>query len=69
MSAGMRSTFVFPAAAPAPRVELALRDREGEPWLLTLSCGMERFIGAYPRLPGFECGGGLLAFRQVDGAR
>jgi len=67
MSAGMRSTFVFPATSPAPRVELALRDREGEPWLLTLSAGTERFIGAYPRLPGFEADGGLLAFRQVDG--
>jgi hypothetical protein len=69
MSAGMRSTFAFPATSPAPRVELALRDREGEPWLLTVSSGMERFIGAYPRLPGFDCGGRLVAFRHIDPAR
>ncbi len=46
-------------------VELALRMPDGRPWPLTFTRGIERFIGAYPRLPGFNPGGARLAFRTV----
>jgi hypothetical protein len=63
MRTDMRSTFIFPATPSTHRVELALRTGEGQPWILSVSSGMERFIGAYPRLEGFDSGGRLLAFR------
>lgn len=69
MCTNMRSSFVRPATSPAPRVELALRTGEGEAWILTVSSGVERFIGAYPRLPGFNAGGRLLDFRLAGAAR
>ena len=46
-------------------VELVLRGPGGAPWVLTLSSGMERFIGAYPRLDGIDGGGPLLVFRTA----
>jgi hypothetical protein len=49
--------------AGAPLVELVLRDDAGAPWVLTLSAAMERFIGAYPRIEGFDTGGPLIVFR------
>jgi hypothetical protein len=49
----------------ARTLELALRDREGAPWVLRLSPAMTRFIGAYPRLDGFGGDGALLDFRSV----
>jgi hypothetical protein len=52
----------------APRVELALTRPDGELWLLTVSPGVERFIGFYPRLTGFACGGPLLEYRRVEPA-
>ena len=55
-------------ASAAPRVALALTRPDGEPWLLTVSPGMERFIGFYPRLTGFACAGPLLAYRRVEPA-
>lgn len=58
---------LLPAAA-APRLELVLRLADGGPWRLTLSPGMERFIGYYPRIDGFDCGGPLLRFRIADPA-
>jgi hypothetical protein len=36
-----------------PPLELTLRTEEGEPWVLRLSPGMERFIGCYARIAGF----------------
>lgn len=50
------------AAADPNRVELVLRLEDGSPWRLTVSAGMERFIGYYPRLDGFDTGGPLLSF-------
>ena len=32
------------------RVELLLTTADGTPWTLTMSAGVERFIGRYPRL-------------------
>ena len=32
------------------RVELLLTTADGMPWTLTMSAGVERFIGRYPRL-------------------
>ncbi|MFL6843713.1 MAG: hypothetical protein ACJ8ER_02395 [Allosphingosinicella sp.] len=64
----MRSNAAFsPLAAPA-RVELVLRLADGSPWRLAFSAGMERFIGAYPRLDGIDPGGPLLRFRLADPA-
>ena len=58
----------FRPQADSPRLELVLRLADGSPWRLTLSAGMERFIGFYPRLEGIEAGGPLLRFRVVDPA-
>ncbi|MBV8685471.1 MAG: hypothetical protein JOZ90_04345 [Alphaproteobacteria bacterium] len=60
----MSPTFTFSAARNI-RLELPLRDAEGEAWVLNFSAGMERFIGAYPRLAGIDPGGPLLRFRLV----
>jgi hypothetical protein len=51
--------------AGATYLALELRDEDGAPWVLTLSAGMERFIGAYPRVEGFDTGGPLLNFRTA----
>ena len=56
------------SAPAAPRVELLLRLADGSPWRLSVSPGVERFIGHYPRLPGFEGESGLLAYRSVASA-
>lgn len=50
------------AAADPSRLELVLRLEDGSPWRLTVSAGMERFIGYYPRLDGLDAGGPLLKF-------
>ena len=55
-------------AAEAPRVELLLRLPDGAPWRLSLSAGLERFIGHYPRLEGFRAAGPLLEYRAVSTA-
>ncbi|HEX8263753.1 MAG TPA: hypothetical protein VF547_12860 [Allosphingosinicella sp.] len=56
-----------PLADP-PRLELVLRLADGGPWRLSLSAGMERFIGYYPRVEGLDPGGPLLRFRVADPA-
>ena len=53
----------FLLGTPSPRVELSLPRPDGTPWSLTVSTGMERFIGYYPRLAGFACTGPLLVYR------
>ncbi|MFN3388222.1 MAG: hypothetical protein ACK40O_04775 [Allosphingosinicella sp.] len=55
-------------AADAPRVELVLRLPDGAPWRLSVSAGVERFIGHYPRLDGIAGGGPLLEYRAVSTA-
>jgi hypothetical protein len=59
--------FLF-GADVAPRVELALRLPDGRPWSLTFSPGIERFIGHYPRLEGFNCRGPLLEYARIGPA-
>jgi hypothetical protein len=56
------SPFRFSKAAA---LELVLRDGDGAPWVLRLSSGMEKFIGAYPRLDGFGGEAPLLVFRRA----
>ena len=63
----IHSAFL-PATAESPRLELVLRLADGSPWRLSLSAGMERFIGYYPRVDGIDAGGPLLRFRVVDPA-
>ena len=50
----------------APWVELVLTGADGEPWVLRMSPGSERFIGYYPRLGGISSGGPLLSFSRSD---
>ena len=52
----------------APSLELVLRLEDGSPWRLTVSAGMERFIGAYPLVDGLHPAGPLLRFRAVGPA-
>ena len=57
----------FPRSVFTPQqVELVLADAEGAPWRLSMTKGSERFIGFYPRLPGFAGDAPLLTYR--DGA-
>jgi hypothetical protein len=62
-----RAAFLPPAADPG-RLTLVLRLADGSPWHLSLSPGMERFIGYYPRVEGIDSGGPLLRFRVADPA-
>ena len=56
------------AVADQGRVELVLRLADGSPWRLTVSQGMERFIGYYPRIDGIDAGGPLLRFEAASPA-
>lgn len=47
------------------RTELVLRLPDGAPWVLTMSAGIERFLGWYPRLDGIDPDGPLLSYRTV----
>jgi hypothetical protein len=58
----------LPAAADPGRLELVLRRADGSPWRLTVSPGMEKFIGYYPRVDGIDAGGPLLRFQVADPA-
>lgn len=55
--------LMFPLQAE--KVELVLRAPDGQPWSLTFSPGIERFIGYYPRLDGINAAGPLLAFSRI----
>ncbi len=59
---------LLPVTADRRRLELVLRLQDGSPWRLTISAGMERFVGYYPRLEGFDAGGPLLRFRALGPA-
>jgi hypothetical protein len=52
-------------AADVARVDLVLRLPEGEPWIVSFSPGIERFIGHYPRLDGIAPEGTLLTFSRT----
>jgi hypothetical protein len=56
------------ALADRTRIEVELRLPDGSPWRLTVSPGIERFIGYYPRVDGIDADGPLLRFRVVDPA-
>ena len=58
----------LPAVADPGRLELVLRRADGSPWRLTVSPGMEKFIGYYPRVDGIDAGGPLLRFQVADPA-
>ena len=57
------------AIAARPRVELLLRRGDGSPWHLTISAGMERFIGYYAKVDGIDSGEPLLSFREIASSR
>jgi hypothetical protein len=61
----MRIRSTFPSV-DRRRLELVLRLGDGSPWRLTVSPGMERFIGHYPRVDGFGGDGPLLRFEVAD---
>ena len=64
MSAHDQNGFMFRGAEP-PKVELLLRLEDGTPWTLTLSAGVQRFIGYYPRIRGIDFEGSLLTYRAA----
>jgi hypothetical protein len=45
-------------------IQLRLRTPDGD-WGVTLSPGMERFIGPYPRVPGLSSGSAFLDYQPV----
>lgn len=56
------------AEGAVARVELNLRLEDGEPWTVSFSPGIERFIGHYPRLDAIAPEGTLLAFTRIPHA-
>ena len=68
--AAMTLSMLFPtphSIAGHAQTELVLRLQDGSPWRLSLSAGMERFVGAYPRLAGFVSDGPLLTYVAIGG--
>lgn len=45
--------------APAARLELVLILADGRPWRLSVSPGMDRFVGYYPQIEGLRSAGAL----------
>jgi hypothetical protein len=65
----MRNAYALFSPVPfAPRLELVLRLADGSPWRLSVSPGIERFIGVYPRIDGIDAGGPLLRFQAAGPA-
>lgn len=58
----------LPAITAPSRVELVLRLEDGSPWRLTVSAGVERFIGYYPRVDGLNADGPLLLYQAAGPA-
>jgi hypothetical protein len=56
--------FLLGDVAP-PRVALSLACADGTRWTVTMSAGVERFIGAYPRICGMIAAGPLLEFEPA----
>ena len=54
------------SATEMRQLYLVLRRDDGSAWTLRFSAGVERFIGAYPRVEGFDCGEPLITFRTID---
>lgn len=55
--------LMFPRAESA-QVELILTRHDGTPWVLSMSAGIERFVGRFPRLPRLLIDGPLLSYRS-----
>jgi hypothetical protein len=51
------------------RIQLMLRTPDGAPWSVSLSPGMERFIGHYSRVPGLSSGSSLLQYKPTGRER
>jgi hypothetical protein len=64
----MRNRLALPSP-PSSKIQLTLRSPEGGCWDLTVSVGMERFIGAYSRVPGLGSDSPLLDYQPVGCAR
>jgi hypothetical protein len=56
------------ASAATVRTELLLRQADGSAWHVSMSPGIERFIGFYPRIGGIAADGALLTYRKVAAA-
>jgi hypothetical protein len=66
-AAFIREALTAPSGDPADvaRIDLVLRLPEGEPWIVSFSPGIERFIGHYPRLDAIAPDGTLLSFSRT----
>jgi len=64
----MRATCPLPSRQSS-KIQLMLRSPDGGCWGLTVSAGMERFIGPYSRVPGLGSGSPLLEYQPVGCAR
>ena len=67
MSSPLRTQRPLPPPQ-ASKIQLQLRTPDGGGWGLTLSHGMERFIGHYSRVPGLGSGEALLRYESVEAA-
>ena len=54
------------SATQTRQLYLVLRRDDGSAWTVRFSPGVERFIGAYPRVEGFDCGEPLIPYRTLD---
>lgn len=54
-----------PSSCLSPKIRLNLRTPDGGSWSLTLSAGMERFIGHYSQVPGLASDSPLLEYQAV----
>lgn len=62
---------IVPPSRPRPDADTAafallLRAGDGSAWPLVFSAGIERFIGAYPRVEGLCREGELLRYARID---
>ena len=64
----MRAKSPLPSRQPR-QLRLNLRTPEGGAWDLTVSAGMERFIGHYSKVPGLASDSPLLDYQPVGCAR
>ncbi|HEX8062898.1 MAG TPA: hypothetical protein VF535_06750 [Allosphingosinicella sp.] len=60
----MRARLPLPTRPPA-KLQLMLRTPDGAGWDLTVSAGMERFIGHYSQVPGLSSASPLLEYQPV----
>lgn len=58
-----------PRPRQASKIQLMLRTPDGGRWGLTVSAGMDRFIGLYSQVPGLGSDSPLLKYQPVDRAR